>query len=944
MFNPSSLSIEYLERLWQEYLRDASAVPPLWRQYFQDVNQGNGRQAATAVQPSSRRDTMPPLAVSPTASESEVHETEIARRQDCFGLLLRAYRERGHLVAHFNPLEPPNVNQAYPELTPEFYGLVQTDLDRPLPTTADGPQSVRTLRGLVDHLQRTYCRSVGAEFMALDDLDARDWLRQRMEATENTLDLSAEEKIKIFSRLTDAVVFEEFVQRKYVGAKSFSLEGAEILIPLLDLAIAKAAAQGIGEIVMGMAHRGRLNVLANILGKAPRQIFQEFEDKEPLFSRGGDVKYHLGHSNVWFSSDGTRVALTLCFNPSHLEFVDPVAEGVMRAKQDRGGDVEHRHGLAILIHGDAAFAGEGIVQETLNFSGLPAYTTGGTLHVIVNNQVGFTTPPSQGRSTRYASDVAKMLQSPIFHVNGEDPEAIAHVVNLALDFRQRYHRDVLLDVYCYRRRGHNESDEPAFTQPVLYRLIEQRKSVRETVLERLIQSGVLTRQQADQTTEAARVRLENEYTKAKQGDVSGPSCMLDDVWKGYQGGRELAEERVSTSVRREILSDLILKLTDVPDGFHVHPKLERWLQRRRTAATGEHPVDWSTAEAMALGTLAIDGYRIRLTGQDTQRGTFSQRHAVLHDVETGEPYMPLAHVAEDQAPVEIVNSPLSEAGVLGFEYGYSLDYPDCLVAWEAQFGDFWNAGQVIVDQFLASAEEKWSRLSGIVMLLPHGYEGQGPEHSSARLERFLNLATEHNLQVVVPTTPAQYFHCLRRQMLRRWLKPLVILTPKSLLRHPRVVSLLDEFTSGTFERVFPDFVVDGSGPVNRIVLCSGKVYYDLLERREQLGRKDLALIRLEQLYPFPQPELREVLDNYEDGTPVYWVQEEPENMGACHYIRGRFREELFDRYPLQTISRPPSASPAAGSATLHVREQQKVLARAFDYVHPPAPPKTAATT
>lgn len=937
MHNPSSLSIEYLEGLWQEYLRDASVVPPQWRQYFQDVAAGNGRDGGEAIGPAIRRAAPAPppvpLSVSPTVSEVEVRETEIAWRQDCLGLLLRAYRERGHLVAHFNPLEPSSVNHHYPELTAEFYGLSEGDLDRSLPTTADGQHGVRTLRELVDHLQRTYCRAVGAEFMFIDDLDAREWLRHRMEETENTLDLSSEEKLRIFSRLTDAVVFEEFVQRKYVGAKSFSLEGAEILIPLLDLAIAKAATQGIAEIVMGMAHRGRLNVLANTLGKAPRQIFHEFEDKDPQFSHGGDVKYHLGHSNVWFAADGARVGLTLCFNPSHLEFVDPVAEGVMRAKQDRGGDVAHEHGLTVLIHGDAAFAGEGVVQETLNFSRLPAYTTGGTLHIIVNNQIGFTTSPSEARSSRYASDVAKMLQSPIFHVNGEEPEAIAHVVNLALDFRQQYHRDVVIDVYCYRRRGHNESDEPSFTQPILYRLIDQRKSVRETFMEQLIQSGVLSHQQAERTTQAARVRLENEHARARRGDVSGPSCMLDDVWKGYHGGREPDEERVNTAVPRETLSHLIRKLTDVPEAFHVHPKLQRWLDRRRAMASGEQSVDWSTAEALAFATLVIDGYRIRLAGQDTERGTFSQRHAVLHDVETGQTYMPLRHVAEDQAPVEICNSPLSEAGVLGFEYGYSLDYPDCLVAWEAQFGDFWNAGQVIVDQFLASAEEKWSRLSGIVLLLPHSYEGQGPEHSSARLERFLNLATEHNIQVVVPTTPAQYFHCLRRQMLRRWLKPLVILTPKSLLRHPRVVSLMEEFASGTFERVLPDFEVDGTGPVNRIVLCSGKTYYELFERREQLGRKDLALIRMEQLYPFPQLDLRTVLDNYEDGTPVYWVQEEPENMGACHYLRVRFHEELFDRYPFRTISRRPSASPATGSATVHSREQQELLARAFDYVH-----------
>jgi 2-oxoglutarate dehydrogenase E1 component len=944
MHDPSPLNVEYLEELWQEYLRDASAVPPQWRRYFHEITSGNGREGEAKTAVAARPASRPLPLLKPTTTDHRLWETEIAWRQDCFGLLLRAYRERGHLVAHFNPLEPPQAEYQYPELTPEFYGLSAGDLDRTLPTTADGQGKVRSLRGLVEHLRRTYCRSVGAEFMHIDDLDARDWLRDRMEATENTLDLSPAQEVQIFSRLTEAVIFEEFIQRKYVGAKSFSLEGAEILIPLLDLAVAKAASQGIREIVMGMAHRGRLNVLANLLGKSPRQIFHEFEDKNPQFACGGDVKHHLGHRNTWIAADGAKVALTLCFNPSHLEFVDPVAEGVMRAKQDRGGDLEHLHGLALLIHGDAAFAGEGIVQETLNLTRLPAYTTGGTLHVIVNNQIGFTTSPAEGRSTRYASDVAKMLQSPIFHVNGEDPEAIAHVVNLALDFRQRFHCDVVLDVYCYRRRGHNESDEPAFTQPVLYRQIERRKSVRESFMEHLIAQGALDRGQAEQIAEAARLRLENEQAKAKRGDVSGPSCMLDDVWKGYHGGQEVSEEKAPTAVSRELLSSLVVKLTEVPEGFHVHPKLQRWLERRREMAAGQRPIDWSTAEALALATLAIDGYRVRLTGQDSQRGTFSQRHAVLHDVLDGRSCMPLKRVAEDHAPIEIFNTPLCEAGTLGFEYGYSLDYPDCLVAWEAQFGDFWNAGQVIVDQFLASAEEKWSRLSGIVLLLPHGYEGQGPEHSSARLERFLNLATEHNLQVVQPTTPAQYFHCLRRQMLRRWLKPLVILTPKSLLRHPKVISTLEELAAGSFQRVIPDHEVDGSRPTRRIALCSGKIYFDLLERRQQLRRHDLAIVRLEQFYPFPQRELRETLDCYEAGTPVCWVQEEPENMGACQYLRLHFREGLFDRYPFQAVSRRPSASPATGSGTVHAREQQEILARAFDYPRIPAAVATGART
>ncbi len=920
---PSSLSVEYLEQLWSEYLADPARLPPQWQAYFRAVGGSNGRHTEGSPAPTARR-VLP--AAPRVADRSALLAADAAQFAARCERLLWAYRQYGHLAAQIDPLESPRPGHA--ALTPEFYDWPQTDLDRVHPAIAVAGAKIHTLRELLDRLQAIYCGPIGVEFMHLNDLAVRQWLEARLEGPAARPALSPDDQQRILARLTCATSFEVFVLKKYIGAKTFSLEGAEILIPLLDRAIERAGTQGVRRIVMGMAHRGRLNVLANILGKSPRQIFYEFEDKEHPLPGGGDVKYHLGHSNDWTTAQGEKIHLTLCFNPSHLEFVNPVAEGSMRAQQDRAGDLENLHGMTILVHGDAAFVGEGIVQETLNLSQLPGYTTGGTLHVLLNNQIGFTTHPSEARSCLYASDPAKMLEIPIFHVNGEDVEAVAHVVDLALDFRREFHRDVLLDVYCFRKHGHNEGDEPEFTQPLLYRKrIHGRQSLRDRYCQQLIHAGHATTQQCDEMSQHCRQQLEREYAMAQQGDVSGPSFTLGDVWRGYRVGLETPDERVTTGVDRQELVRLLEQLTNLPDDFHVHHKLQRWFQRRRAMAD-DHPIDWSTAEALALGSLAVDGYRIRLSGQDAARGTFSHRHAILHDAENGQTYIPLKHVAADQAPVDIVNSPLSEAGCLGFEYGYSLDYPDALVAWEAQYGDFWNAAQVIVDQFLASAEEKWRRLSGITLLLPHGFEGQGPEHSSARLERLLNLATQHNFQVVIPSTPAQYFHCLRRQMLRRWLKPLAIFTPKSLLRHPRCVSDLDELATGRFNRVLPDPTIEPDA-TTRILLCSGKIYYELLEKREELARSDVAIVRLEQLYPVPRVQLQAVLEPYPDETPVWWVQEEPFNMGASQFLKIRFPSQLYDRFPFQTISRRTAASPATGWASLHRKEQQQLLDRAF---------------
>jgi 2-oxoglutarate dehydrogenase E1 component len=750
-----------------------------------------------------------------------------------------------------------------------------------------------------------------------------------METTENRLDLTREEQLRILTRLNDAVTFEEFIRKKFIGAKSFSLEGSESLIPLLDLAIEKAGAQGIQEIVLGMAHRGRLNVLANIMGKSPRQIFREFADTDWKSQPGrGDVKYHLGHSTDWTTTRGEKVHLSLCFNPSHLEFVNPVALGRTRAKQDRAGDTKHELGMTLLIHGDAAFAGQGVVQETLNLSQLKAYGIGGTLHVVVNNQIGFTTGPEQARSSTYATDVAKMLQIPIFHVNGEDPEAVAQVVHLAMEFRREFKRDVVINMYGYRRLGHNEGDEPAFTQPVLYQAIAKRKTVREGYLEHLLKLGGVTREEAETIAAKRREALEKELSES-QSPKSGTPEQRSGIWSKYTGGPEPTTDEAQTGVAQEKLSRFLDALTTVPEGFHPHPKIKKWLQARQQMVTGEQPLDWSTAEALALASLGAEGFRVRLSGQDSERGTFSQRHAVLHDIQDGHTYAPLQHISPDQASIEIYNSPLSEVAVLGFEYGYSLDYPDGLILWEAQYGDFWNTAQPIVDQFIASAEDKWQRLSGVVLLLPHGFEGQGPEHSSARLERFMHLSAGDNLQVVYPTTPAQYFHCLRRQVVRSWRKPLVVMTPKSLLRHPKVVSTLADCAAGTFKRVLPDVLSRPGTEVRRVLLCSGKIYYELEAKRDELKREDVAIIRLEQLMPLRKDLIEAALSVYTDGTPVSWVQEEPENMGAWTTLRIQFAGRLFGRWPFEGITRPSAASPAPGSHRRHKVEQAEIIEKAF---------------
>jgi 2-oxoglutarate dehydrogenase E1 component len=913
--------------MFAQYVADPNSVSEDWRLFFAALSNGEIQSAARPATQSHTVGIEPhdEAESSECNGHPEVGDLDLKARQERVDQLIRNYRVRGHIMADLDPLDRPRPHP--PELEPSYYGFTEADYDREFLTRTAGGQRRRTLREILRWLRNTYCRAIGVQYMHIDDHVVREWLQEHMEECENRIELSREAQLRILERLTAATVFESFLDTKFTGAKSFSLAGAESLIPLLDLAIERSGEDGVKEIVLAMAHRGRLNVLANVIGKSARQIFREFQDLESARRTGpGDVKYHLGYSSDWTTASGCKVHLSLSFNPSHLEYVNAVAIGRMRAKQDRYGDVQRRHGLVILIHGDAAFAGEGVVQESLNLSQLPGYRVGGSLHVIVNNQIGFTTNPNEAMSSVYCTDVAKLLQSPIFHVNGEDPEAVAQAVSLALDFRKEFQRDVVIDMFCYRLRGHNEGDEPSYTQPLLYKTIAQQSAVREGYLKRLLSLNGVTREEADQIEANCRAKLEKEYEVTRSRDFQLSNPTPTGIWADYYSGPADEAADIDTGVDARRLSELLEIQTRLPVGFHLHPKLQRALEQRREMAAGKRPLNWSAAEALALASLATEGFRVRISGQDTQRGTFSQRHAMLHDVENGSSYMPLQHIADDQAPVEIINSPLSEAGVLGFEYGYSLDWPDGLVAWEAQFGDFANAGQVIIDQFIASAEAKWRRLSGLTLLLPHGFEGQGPEHSSARLERFLALAADDNLQVVYPTTPAQYFHCLRRQVIRRWRKPLIVMTPKSLLRHRECASSLDELAAGQFRNVLPDPQPSTDG--HRVILCSGKIYYELHQRRRECPDTIAAIFRVEQLYPLLVDEVQTALSPFAGRKQFVWVQEEPENMGAWRFLHAVW-DRHFKAFPLRCIARPASASPATGSKTTHEREQKQLIERAL---------------
>jgi 2-oxoglutarate dehydrogenase E1 component len=836
--------------------------------------------------------------------------------------LINQYRVRGHLIANLNPLAI-GFKRVHPELDPAAYGLTIWDLDREFATGGVAGHDRMTLGDLLGLLRDAYCRTAGIEYMHSQEPEEKTWIQDRVEGVTTALDV--EQQRLVLSRLNQAEAFEKFLHTKYLGHKRFSLEGAESTIPMLASLLDTASDAGIGEAVMGMAHRGRLNVLANILHKSYDKIFREFEgDLDPDSIEGsGDVKYHLGTTGVHRSPAGNDIRVTLSSNPSHLEAVDPVVQGMARAKLDRmGATAERLDGdvpvLPVLLHGDAAFAGQGVVAECFTMSQLKGYRIGGTVHLVINNQLGFTTGAHAARSSTYATDVAKAVQAPIFHVNGDDPEAGVRVMRLAFDYRQAFGKDVVVELVSYRRHGHNEGDDPSYTQPLMYSQIEERRSVRKLYTEELINRGDLTLEEAEAALDEFRERLE---TKLKETRSAPPSSAPP----APRQPRDELPPSPETGVDRQVLDEIVETITTPPEDFTTHPKLLRQLERRRNLLD-QDAVDWAMGEAFALGSLLTEGTCVRLTGQDTRRGTFSQRHSILVDHETGEEYCPLSHLADDQAPFMVYDSPLSEYAAMGFEYGYSVERKDALVCWEAQFGDFVNGAQIIIDQFLVAAEDKWRQSSGLVLLLPHGYEGQGPEHSSARLERFLVLAAEDNIQVAQPTNAAQYFHLLRRQMRRDVRKPLIVLTPKGLLRAKAATSPAKAFTSGRFHEILLD--EDAPEDVRRVILCTGKVAYELMERRRK-EEAPAAVVRVEQLYPLPGAALMDAIRSHAGAEEVFWVQEEPANMGAWPFMHGKLHTLLRDGYRLKHVARPESASPATGSATMHEREQERLLDEAL---------------
>jgi 2-oxoglutarate dehydrogenase E1 component len=850
--------------------------------------------------------------------------------------LINAYRVRGHLIADIDPLHAMPILY-HPELDIETYGLTIWDLDREFITAGLAGTEFATLREIIEILQRAYCGKVGIEYRHIQSKEEKNWLRERIRREFVSPEpIPVEIKKQMLWKLISAEQFERFLHTKYLGQKRFSLEGSETIIPLLDQLIAGAASRGVEDITLGMAHRGRLNVLANVIGKFCERIFASFEGSvHPSFPADeGDVKYHQGAVGERETPDGKRVALTLSPNPSHLEAVDPVVEGMVRARQD---DLKDRVGVSreqaidrampVLLHGDAAFAGQGVVMETLNLANLRGYRTGGTIHIIINNQIGFTTSPEAGRSTIYSTDVARMTQLPIFHINSDDPEAAYRALRIALDYRQDLNKDVVLDVVGFRKLGHNETDEPSYTQPLMYQRVKAHPGVRTVYSTRLIKEGVITEAELNDLIAERVRRYEDALARAKElvSRKEKPSRVVEVP---ELDGSDVVETPVDAAVIREIGE----KIAVVPEGFNTNPKMVGQLARRAKMGSGELPIDWAFAEAMALGTLVREGSRVRLSGQDSGRGTFSQRHAVLYDTQTGQSWAPLSELRSDTNPearFEVFDSSLSEEGVLGFEYGYSVIARDALVLWEAQFGDFVNGAQTIIDQYLAASEDKWMQTSRLTLLLPHGYEGQGPEHSSARLERFLQLCAENNLQVCYPTTPAQYFHLLRRQVKPGMERPLVVITPKSLLRLPAAASAIADFTTGGFQPVVPDHDVKTPESVDRIVLCSGKVYYDLLEARKKAGIDNVGLIRLEQFYPFPEKRLREVMALYSAARQFVWAQEEPKNMGGWTFVAERLENLLPQGERPIYVGRVPSASPATGSYAIHQIEQAKLVAGAL---------------
>lgn len=932
----------FIEKLYNRYLDDPSSVDSSWKPLFDAYFDGDDR-ALNGQAPSFEPPSIfhgrgePKRSVAEGLFFDELHDTRIhtpdrsAEFAAKIETMIRAFRLHGHLGANLDPLErgrPP----APDELDPSYYGFSDSDMNTTVRCEALFGEQERTLREVVDRLRSLYCDTIGVEYESIPKDQQRRWLETRIER-QDYAEFSDEERRTCLEYLLRADAFEHFIHQKHVGSKRFSVTGVDSLIPMMNSLFEYFGTHGAEDIVFGMAHRGRLNVLHNIMGKSAEAMLSEFErSPNPEAHLGSsDVKYHMGYSADFELQEGGQLHVSLCFNPSHLEYVNPVLMGRTRAKQKRRGLPESRQKvIPLLLHGDAAFAGQGIVSESLNMARLEGFSVGGTIHIVINNQLGFTTEPEEGRSTMYATDVAKSLGVPIFHVNADDPEACCRVMKLAAAYRQKFEDDVVIDLIGYRRYGHNEGDEPRYTQPLMYEQIEEHSLVRQIYAEKLRQEGLVSQEDIDDFWDSRMERYGAAYQKIQDEPLEKKVSSGEGVWEEYQGGTVDVPIGVDTSVERDRLERIGLELADVPEDFSVHRTLRRLLRFRREMAQGERPLDWGMAEALAYGSLVGEGAAVRMSGQDSVRGTFSHRHAALHDTETGEAYWPHRHIFEDQADFEVYNSMLSEAGVLGFEYGVSLDTPDGLVLWEAQFGDFANGAQVIIDQFISSGEDKWQRLSGLTMLLPHGYEGQGPEHSSARLERYLQLCAEGNMFVCNLTTPAQFFHVLRRQVLSTVRKPLIIMTPKSLLRHKEAVSSLEQLSDENFKHILPEARENvDPGQVDRVLLCSGKVYYDLLAHAREHDIDNAAIIRVEQLHPLNRDPLKEAVEKYDSADELCWVQEEPRNMGAWFFMQPKLRELFAGSFDVEYVGRVESSSPATGSPASHEYEQDKLIREAF---------------
>ena len=907
----TATNASYMEELYEKYRRDPASVEESWRKFFEGyefaVTNGAGDGAAGG-------------------GDQEAAKVEA---------YINAYRVLGHLSSHLNPLAPkPGIR---PDMMPEKHGLKDVNRSRKFVAANLPTETPMTFDEINQMMQETYCGNIGAEFRDNDDIEFVKWIQGKMESCRNKPKISREQKLSILDTLVKAEGFETFLQARFLGQKRFSLEGAESFMPLLETLTTIGAGNGVEEIALGMAHRGRLGTLCNFIGKSYESMLKKFEGSEfNPFQIDGDVKYHMGFAGER-TFNGKNVRLYLSPNPSHLEIVNPVVEGFARARQRLMGDKDRKKVLPLLIHGDAAFMGQGSVAETLNLADLPGYATGGTVHIIINNQVGFTTDPFDSRSCQYASGIAKILKAPVLHVNADDPEAVIWTAQLAAEYRQKFHKDFVIDLIGYRRHGHNETDEPGFTQPTMYKLIAKHPTVLAQYGERLIGEGVLTSDEFKKRQADFRSRLQDAFDLLKSGDTKTDKFKdkypksFDDVFHPVHGDYVAMEKPVKTAISVKTLSEIGKKMVAVPAGFNVHPKLVRLLEQRSKMVDKDGPgVDWPMAELLAFASLAKEGHHVRLSGQDCQRGTFSSRQAVLRDYETGTPHYSMNQIDKDQAPIEILNSPLSELGVMGFDFGYTVADREALVLWEGQFGDFVNGAQIVIDQFLVASEAKWGQTSGLVLLLPHGYEGMGPEHSSGRPERFLQLCGNANIQVAIPTTAAQYFHILRRQICREFRKPLVIMSPKSLLRHPKVVSPIMDFEKGQFEEVLDDDRIKDANLVKRIVFCTGKLFYEMLEATSTAPEGEVALVRVEQLYPFPGKKVADVIARYKNAKDAVWAQEEPQNMGAWTFIRSRLEELLPETIRLKYVGRRDAGTTAEGATKAHTTEQARIINEAIN--------------